>query len=135
MSWTYDATLLKDPEVGPLMQVRLLIGDTDEDYAYMQDEEIQFKLDSGDSIVSVAIWCVKRIIAKLAKEVTYKIGPEQVNASDRLAHFQEVLAELSNSREEDIAAAPSAVIRPPCFQIGMTDSYVDWGTSPLWTHK
>lgn len=104
------------------MQVRLLIGDTDEDYAYLQDEELQFYLDKGHSLEKTAVWGVKRIITRLAKEVSYKIGPEQVEASDRLQHFKDILEMLQDDRADHIITAPTAVIRPACFTIGMTDN-------------
>lgn len=124
MSWTYDPALLSDKNLGVMMQVRLMIGDTDPDYAYMQDEEILFYINQHpSSVYHVAITCLRRIIAKVAKEVNYKIGPEKVDASDRMKHMEDLLGALIHeSNLENISFAGAVVSRDPVFDLGMNDN-------------
>lgn len=119
MSWNYSG----DPSVSPKDNVRFIIGDTEEDIPQVTDEEIEFALNNTESDVSRAsILCVKNLVAKYAKAVDYKIGPESVSAGDRYTHYTSLLNKLEKDISQ-VGAAPSAFIpdTPVVFDIGMHD--------------
>lgn len=118
MTWTYDPTHLKD---SPKDQVRFGVGDTDPDYSYLQDEELDFILEQRNGNVKISILdALERIVLIVAKEVTYKIGPEKVEAKDRYIAFSSMLKTMK--REYSYQGKISSVIKPPVFEIGMDDN-------------
>lgn len=134
MTWSYSG----DPTSCPKDEVRFVIGDTDPDFAFIQDEEILFLLTkSKDSVSSASIAAVKRVIAQVARQVDYKIGPEQVYASQRLANFRTLLKQLQEelSGVDHIQLSQPAT-GTPIFDIGMNDCRrVSWpDTRGEWTH-
>lgn len=124
MAWSYSG----DPKASDLDKVRFTIGDTDEQAPLLSDEEIQYLLEIvGDDTLKASIKAVNRIIAKLAREVDYSIGPESVKVSQRLKNYRALLRELKNdlsslfsgpvwtgSTEEDPLR--------PIFDVGMHDN-------------
>lgn len=118
--WTYSG----DPSSSPKDNVRYIIGDTDPAYAYLTDKEIEFTLQENNGVIhQTALICVRRIIAIVAKEVDYKIGPEQVKASARLENFKGLLDQLQleiDSAENVKVPSPGGC--PPIFNKGMMDN-------------
>ena len=81
MTWSYDPTKLTDPVLGPLMQVRLEIGDTNTAEQQMADEEIGYVLtDVGDTLYSAAR-CCDMLAAKYAREADLVGGGLQMRNS------------------------------------------------------
>ena len=112
-------------------EVRFRIGDTEDDFPMLLDNEIEFLLSSNnDNVLNTCIAACNVILAKLAKEVTYKIGPESVNASDRHTQYKSTLKTLM----EEKLIKNSYVINcdqcdpHPNFAIGFQDN-------EPWTHK
>lgn len=112
-------------------EVRFKIGDTDKDFAMLLDAEIEFLLDSNNNhVLNTCIAACNAIIAKLAKEVDYKIGSESVNASDRYNQYKSTLQLLMDEK----LTKNSYVINcdqcdpHPSFAIGFQDN-------EPWTHK
>lgn len=120
MSWTYTdkpATNMKD-------QVRFLCGDTDENAPLLTDGEIDFLLLSKGSPQSAAAEACVSIMAKLAREVDYTIGPESVSASKRFEHYKELHSKLSKSVISGLAVPSwegTVDVREDIFDIGMHD--------------
>lgn len=121
MTWSYS----NDPKTSPKDEVRFIIGDTDPKYAFLQDEEILYILEQEkNSVTATAISAVRRIIAQVARQVNYTIGPEKVEASQRLSNFQTLLTTLLeefNSLGHIELSQPAA--HSPIFDLGMNDYY------------
>lgn len=93
MSWSYDPSKLKD---SPKDQVRLLIGDTEEDDPLLQDEEIQFYLDQHpNDIKRCSLECVNVIITRICNTPDYTLGPYSESNANRLKAFQTLQQDLS----------------------------------------
>lgn len=120
MAWTYNG----DPAASPLATVRFLIGDTDINNQLLQDGEIEYLLTQKGSPNGAAQQACIALMAKVAMEVDYDIGPERVNASQRLEAYKSLLKELRASALS-ASAVPSwddaSVYREPIFDIGMHD--------------
>lgn len=120
-----------NPGDSKLDEVRFKIGDTAVDFALLQDEEIEFLLASNDdNVINTCIGACRAIIAKLSKEVDYKLGPESVNASDRCKQYQSLLSTLKGEKITSTAYIITGDLcnHYPNFSIGMNDN------TP-WTHK
>lgn len=69
MSWTYDPeTLATDP----LMKVRLLIQDTNEEDQQLQDEEIQYFLTTESDLKMAAGRCAESLAARYSRKADSK---------------------------------------------------------------
>lgn len=130
MTWTYSG----DPETSLKDYVRFLVGDTDEMYSYLTDEEIAFLLKKSlDNPKKAALAAVDGIIARLSKEVDYTIGPESVKANQRLTAYRRLRGTLF--KDGLTSAAPTWAdplmhsAHPVVFDIGMHDNGGDPGGS------
>lgn len=82
MSWTYDVTQLQNT---PLFQVRFRIGDTDQQEALLQDEEIMYILSTvNNDITSACIQCCQIIIANMSKNPDFTVGPYTESNKNRI---------------------------------------------------
>jgi len=79
MTWTYT----ENPVDKELDALRLEIGDTDENYPLLQDEEIQYFETQEPNFFATAARCCEAISAKLAREADRTIGPTQVKLSQQ----------------------------------------------------
>lgn len=122
MSWTYDPTQLKD---SPLMQVRLVLGDTDEDDPLMENEEIQFYLDEAGDVNHASIRCIDTALARIAAIPEYKLGPYQEKTENRITF----LTSLRKRLEDEVAMyCPPLSDKPttkPIFGYDMMSEYCD----------
>lgn len=120
--WSYSG----DPSRSNLDQLRFILGDTDPDDPQFQDEELQYLLNKYGSVEKAAIEACKLILTKVAKEVSYRVGPESVSLSDKYKHYKDLLAELT---KPGVAYPLGEFNDPgrnrirPIFDIGMTDDY------------
>lgn len=122
MTWTYNG----DPSESPEAEVHFLLGDTDTLDQQITDEEISFALtQSGQNTKVAAILCCRVLMAKAAKKVDYKLGPETVNASDRYDHYAKLYKELVGDSISSFAA-PSADIPTTgnVFSVGLHDNHM-----------
>lgn len=128
MTWTYSG----NPQGSELDQVRFLCGDTDAQDPYLQDEEIQFLLVTQKHPQRAAQLACQSIMAKLAREVDYAIGPEKVTASQRFRQYSQMMRILRASWT-NVFAAPSwqgESADRSLFDIGMHDNGGDpYGSS------
>ncbi len=86
MSFTYDG----DPSEGHLAAARFLIGDTDKSHPIMQDEEIQYLIDtygSGEVTDTVRYHLFTRAATLFARDIKRSLGPQSEDPSDRLNFF------------------------------------------------
>ena len=124
-------TYTGNPGDSLLNEVRFRIGDTDKGFAMLEDEEIEFLLTSNNNhILNTCINACNVILAKLAKEVDYKIGPESVNASDRYNQYNDTHKMLKNEKltKNTYVINCDQCDHTPNFAIGFQDN------TP-WTHK
>lgn len=96
MSWTYDATLLdSSTDDGRKYIVRLMIGDTQTLEQQLQDEEIEYLLDTySDSVQSSSIAAVRLLIAKYAREADAWMGHTRIERSQRVRQYRQLLDEM-----------------------------------------
>ena len=119
MSWSYSG----DPSASKKDNVRFLTGDTEADDPQFTDEEIIFALSiRQDDVNRASIYCIENLLAKLAKRVDYRIGPESVNASDRYKQYQQLLERIKKDTYQ-VNAAPTYINTSPdpSFDVGMHD--------------
>ena len=112
-------------------EVRFKIGDTDKDFYMLADAEIEFLLESNtNNVLNTCIAACNVILAKLAKEVTYKIGPESVNASDRHTQYKSTLKTLMDEKltKNSFVINCDQCDHDPNFAIGFQDN-------EPWPHK
>lgn len=104
MAATYDVTQLAD---NPIYQVRYKIGDTDMDTVMLQDEEIQFAIDSKTDLHAAAVMCCETIVTRLAKNFNFKLGPSDNAMSEQYYHFSQILKMLRSQ------ATPGPIFENP----------------------
>lgn len=115
MAWTFKLDELMD---SALYQVRVIIGDTEEDDQIMSDEEILFALvEADEDTLRAAIKCCERISAKYAKKTNFKLGPYSVDLSRRAYMYKALAAELRGKLLSDGPIWTGT--RPPVFDVGM----------------
>lgn len=87
MAFTYDVST----NVG---KVRLLIGDTDETDILLQDEDIQFFLDSYGNLKIAASQAAMAISAKFSREADKQVGMLRISFSIRANNYNKLSKEL-----------------------------------------
>ena len=71
MAWTYQPGQLA---TSPMMQVRLLIGDTLSSDQQMQDEEILYFISTRNSLYGAAAECCRTLASKFGRSVDLSAG-------------------------------------------------------------
>lgn len=92
MSWTYDETVL---DTNPIYQVRLKLGDVNENDPQLQDEEIQLLLDQTDSVNGATMQGARLLAARYARSVDKWVGDLKILASQRHRAYLELSKSLS----------------------------------------
>ena len=105
----------------PLYQVRFHLGDTDEDTASFQDEEITYTLScNNNDVLRTCIACVTALLPRLAQQTEFTVGPyTEKNSSSSYTYWTKLLAELKSKvggYGAPIMMAPSG---PSIFHYGM----------------
>ena len=94
MSWSYDVTAL---DTSLKDQVRLCLGDTDEEDPVLQDEEIGFYIGEAEVLTPrILLNCINSCMAKVAGIPDYKLGPYEEKHSNRLDMWKNLKAELES---------------------------------------
>jgi hypothetical protein len=86
MSWNYSG----NPKSSQLDECRFLIGDTDKDAPIMQDEEIQYLIDTygtNKNVLMYHLFCQTATI--FARDIKRSLGPESEDPTERLKFFKE----------------------------------------------
>lgn len=94
MTWTYDVVLLEDPTKGPLYQTRLIVGDTNVDAPLLQDEEINFYVNSESSVWFAAADAAQSIAAKSASKISKSIGELSAQFDQLYQHYDALAKRL-----------------------------------------
>ncbi len=98
MTWTYDSSALSESTAaGRRYIIRLIIGDTDTTDQQLQDEEIDYFLDSNDdALYATSKQCVLALIAKYSREVDTWMGHTRVERSQRVRNYKNLLEKLES---------------------------------------
>jgi len=128
LTWTYTNPATSDRDA-----VRFEIGDTNSADPQITDEEIAYVLAEFSDVVMASIRCCEALIAKYARLVSQGVGSVNVSYSDRIAHYQSVIARLQlrapstnpfagGTKVADKEAADEDTGRDaPFFKVGMFD--------------
>lgn len=107
MTWTYSSASLDDStSTGRRNIIRLTIGDTDTSDQQLQDEEIDYFLDSNDdALYSTSKQCVMALIAKYSREADTWMGHTRVEKSQRVRNYTKLLDTLESDISRILAIA------------------------------
>lgn len=86
MSWTYTG----DPTASKTDECRFLIGDTNKNAPIMQDEEIQFLIDTAngnDSRLKYLLF--SQAATYFSRDIKRSLGPQSEDPTSRLNYFKE----------------------------------------------
>ncbi len=85
MSFSYS----NDPSASELDAARFLIGDTDANAPIMQDEEIQYIIDTyGANTNSCKYQLFNRAATLFARDIRRSLGPQTEDPTSRLEYYQ-----------------------------------------------
>ena len=101
MTWTYNSASIGTD----LAKVRLMIGDTDTDDQQLTDEEIQFFIDTEQTIFMAAYRCALALVAEYARLVDKEMGDLKLLAAQRHRHYLRLADRLS---QKNVPGIPSA---------------------------
>ena len=86
MSWTYSG----DPSVSDLDKYRFMIGDTIQTQPIMQDEEIQYIINTYTNNENLMLYHLfTRIAVLFARDIKRSLGPQSEDPTERLKFFKE----------------------------------------------
>lgn len=117
MSFTYSG----DPSKSDLDAARFLIGDTDETSPIMQDEEIQYIINTygnGDFTNTVKFQLFDRAATLFARDIKRSLGPQSEDPTSRLNFFKEQASYYKSLVAIGGVSAPSYA-HPKIFRKGM----------------
>lgn len=117
MSFTYSG----DPSHSDLDEARFLIGDTDDKSPIMQDEEIQYIINtygSGKLSNNVKFQLFDRAATLFARDIKRSLGPQSEDPTSRLNFFREQAAYYKNLVVVG-GVSPTAYSYPKVFRKGM----------------
>lgn len=124
MSFTYSG----DPSSSELDEARFLIGDTDESSPIMQDEEIQYIIDTyGAGTNTCKYQLFYRAATLFARDIKRSLGPQSEDPTDRLNYFNKQ-AEYYKSLVAIGGVSAPKYTYPKIFSKGM-HSNPPWPTS------
>ena len=107
MSWTYSG----NPADSPIDECRFLIGDTNEDEPIMQDEEIQYIIDTyGPNDNQIKFQLIKRTL-----------GPQSEDPTDRLNFYKQQAASYKAKLAASGLSLPKNAY-PKVFRKGMQNN-------------
>ena len=117
MSFSYSC----DPSASEVDAARFLIGDTNSEQPIMQDEEIQYILDtygSGLATNAVKYQLFNRAATLFARDIKRSLGPQSEDPTSRLQFFKEQADYYKNLVAAGGVSAPR-VAYPRVFRKGM----------------
>lgn len=84
MSWTYSG----NPASSKLDECRFLISDTNQSEPIMQDEEIQYIIDSSNGNDNVLYYQLfSRAATIFSRDIKRRLGPQSEDPTERLKYF------------------------------------------------
>ena len=109
MSFHYDPTRLSEE---PLFQVRFRLGDTVEDTAFFQDEEITFALSqTNQDVVKACIQCVEAILPRIVSSSKgFTVGPYTEKGVETASY--QYWSRLLTDLKKDLSSGSAPVMMP-----------------------
>lgn len=124
MSWTYSG----NPASSILDECRFLTGDTNKDAPIMQDEEIQYLIDTyGSNTNKLKYELFKQASTIFARDIKRSLGPQSEDPTSRLAFFKEQMDAYKANLTSAGISLPS-YSHPKVFRKGMQNN-------PPWPHR
>lgn len=117
MSWTYSG----NPSSSDKDAVRFLIGDTDETFPLVQDEEIQFALGTEANVYAAAAKCCEALAARFSREADRRMGSVSVQSSQKASAYKEMARDLRKKAGLGNLPYSGASDSAPVFTKGMMD--------------
>lgn len=117
MSFSYSG----DPNKSVLDAARFLIGDTDESSPIMQNEEIQYIIDTygnGKLTNNANYQLFNRVATLFARDIKRSLGPQMEDPTSRLNFFKDQ-AEYYRHRVAAGGVSSAACAYPKIFRKGM----------------
>lgn len=122
MSFSYSG----DPSASSLDAMRFLIGDTDKNAPVMQDEEIQYIIDTYGADTNTAKYQLfNRAATLFARDIKRSLGPQSEDPTSRLNFYKEQ-AEYYKNIVVVGGVSPQKYSYPKIFSKGM-HSNPPWG--------
>jgi hypothetical protein len=135
MSFSYSG----DPSDSDLDAIRFYVQDTDTADALIQDEEIQFLIDTwyplSNSLIYIAAVTAEVIASKFAREVSSSADGVSVSSDQLQAKYQSLAEQLRDQYTREVSASSGVSftsdmwdlqhdpsIKPLSFSIGMDDN-------------
>lgn len=118
MTWTYSG----DPSSSPLDEMRFTIGDTLQDEPIMQNEEIQYLIDTYGSNINLLMYQLfVRAATLFARDFKRKLGPQSEDPTERLKFFERQA--MKYEKKLTVAGLSLPVYNhPKVFSIGMQNN-------------
>ena len=89
MSWNYSG----NPASSPVDECRFLIGDTNPNEPIMQDEEIQYIIDTyGSDRNRMLYQLFSRTATLFARDIKRTLGPQSEDPTERLKYYKDQAA-------------------------------------------
>lgn len=106
MTWTYSF----DPSSSQKDAVRFLIGDTDTSEQLLQDEEIQYLINTYGNVILAASYAARAVCAFFARCADKEIGDYSIKASQKSEAYCNLAEKLEKEYKEKelILVAPYA---------------------------
>lgn len=115
MAFSYSG----DPRTSSLDEARFLIGDTNPDAPIMQDEEVQYLLDTYTAGSNMCMYQLfNRAATLFARDIKRSLGPQSEDPTDRLNFFKEQAEYYKNLVAAGGVSVPSQAY-PKIFRKGM----------------
>jgi len=115
MSWSYSG----DPASSELDRCRFVLGDTNPNIPLMQDEEIQYIVDTSNGNEELALYTLfVRAATLYARDIKRSLGPQSEDPTTRLAFFKEQ-ADLYKSKLSSAGLSIPTYGSPKVFYRGM----------------
>lgn len=118
MSWSYSG----DPSSSIIDECRFLIGDTNEMYPIMQDEEIEYLSEQyGDNKNLLRYNLFMQAATVFARETKRSLGPQSEDPTSRIKYFKEQ-AEFYKSKVTSAGLSLPKYASPKVFSKGMQNN-------------
>lgn len=118
MSWTYSG----DPQRSLIDECRFLLGDTNKDAPIMQDEEIQYIIDTyGKNKNALMYELFKHAATIFSRDIKRSLGPQSEDPTTRLAFYKDQM-QLYKSKMTSAGLSLPKYSSPKIFSKGMQNN-------------
>lgn len=118
MSWTYSG----NPSASELDKCRFIIGDTNEKYPIMQDEEIQYLISNyGDNENRLRYELFLHASTIFSRDIKRSLGPQSEDPTSRLNFFKEQL-DIYKAKLYNAGLSLPRYAHPKVFHRGMQNN-------------